>query len=202
MGSGMLPNGAYVTLEHEHILIFRNGGKRRFSVEEKERRYESAYFWEERNEWFSDVWTMIGAKQRIKNGNSRERSAAYPVELAYRLVNMFSIAGDLVLDPFLGLGSTTLACMASGRHSVGYEIDDELVPTVLDRVMDFKDEGNELVEGRLRKHAEFVAKRKGELTYENDIYRVPVITKQETSIILNLISNINLKDGEVVVEYS
>jgi modification methylase len=201
MGSGMLPNGAYVTLEHEFILIFRKGGKRRFSTEDNERRYESAYFWEERNEWFSDLWTIVGSKQRMKSGSSRERSAAYPMELAYRLVNMFSIKGDTVLDPFLGLGSTTLACMASGRNSVGYEIDGDIVPSVVERMMSFKDEGNDYVQGRLRKHAEFIAQREGETAHENDIHRVPVITKQETRIRLDLIDDIKFINGEVIVEY-
>ena len=57
MGSGMLPAGAYVTLEHEHILVLRKGNKRNFKTpEEKLRRQKSAFFWEERNLWFSDVW--------------------------------------------------------------------------------------------------------------------------------------------------
>jgi DNA modification methylase len=55
MGSGMYPAGAYVTFEHENILIFRKGGKRTFTEEEKKIRQESAYFYNERNLWFSDV---------------------------------------------------------------------------------------------------------------------------------------------------
>ena len=60
MGSGMLPAGAYVTLEHEYILIVRKGSKREFRTEgEKRNRRESALFWEERNIWYSDIWTDI-----------------------------------------------------------------------------------------------------------------------------------------------
>ena len=55
MGSGMLPPNAYVTLEHEYILVFRNGKDSRSFESCSERRYNSAYFWEERNQWFSDV---------------------------------------------------------------------------------------------------------------------------------------------------
>ena len=101
MGSGMLPSGAYVTLEHEWILLFRKGGKRQFKTEsEKLRRKESSFFWEERNIWFSDLWDLKGTKQKINNSETRKRSAAFPFELAYRLINMFSAKGDLVLDPF------------------------------------------------------------------------------------------------------
>ena len=57
MGSGMLPAGAYVTLEHEYILVLRKGSKREFKkAEEKRNRHESAIFWEERNIWYSDIW--------------------------------------------------------------------------------------------------------------------------------------------------
>ena len=84
MGSGMLPAGAYVTLEHEFILIFRKGGKRIFKSDaEKLKRQQSAFFWEERNVWFSDLWTLTGTNQKLNNKNSRERSAAYPFDLAY-----------------------------------------------------------------------------------------------------------------------
>ena len=60
MGSGTLPANAYVTLEHEYILIFRKGSKRVFNKpEEKQLRRESAFFWAERNTWFSDIWFDI-----------------------------------------------------------------------------------------------------------------------------------------------
>ena len=86
MGSGMLPAGAYVTLEHEYILILRKGSKREFKTEcEKQNRRESALFWEERNIWYSDVWMDIkGTGQRLSDELSRLRSAAFPYELAYR----------------------------------------------------------------------------------------------------------------------
>jgi len=61
MGSGTLPSGAYVTLEHEYILVFRKGGRRSFLPSEQGLRRESAFFWEERNSWFSDVWNFSGA---------------------------------------------------------------------------------------------------------------------------------------------
>ena len=90
MGSGMLPPGAYVTLEHEYMLIFRKRSKREFIKEtERQNRRTSAYFWEERNRWFSDVWMDVkGAAQHPGNRAARQRSAALPFEVPYRLVNM------------------------------------------------------------------------------------------------------------------
>ncbi len=82
MGSGMLPAGAYVTLEHEYVLIFRKGGKRTFpSQNQAERRRRSAFFWEERNRWFSDVWDFKGERQRLNGSDIDRRSAAFPFEL-------------------------------------------------------------------------------------------------------------------------
>jgi DNA modification methylase len=94
LGSGMLPPNAYVTLEHEYILIFRKGGIKRNLLPKSGNRYNSAFFWEERNKWFSDVWEDIrGTSQNLNKNNVnhkklRERSAAYPLEVPYRLINM------------------------------------------------------------------------------------------------------------------
>ncbi len=132
MGSGMLPAGAYVTLEHEYILILRKHGKRDFpSAEEKQQRRESAIFWEERNHWFSDVWFDIkGTGQTLADTPKRQRSAAFPFELPYRLINMFSVKTDQVLDPFIGTGTTMAAAMAAGRCSIGYDTDDHLLSAI------------------------------------------------------------------------
>ena len=64
-----------------------------------------------------------GTTQVLKKKDVRSRSAAYPFEIAYRLINMYAAKGDVVLDPFLGTGTTTYAAMASGRNSIGYEMD-------------------------------------------------------------------------------
>lgn len=200
MGSGMLPAGAYVTLEHEHILIFRKTGKRVFESKEKSKaRQESAYFWEERNSWFSDVWELKGTKQKIEGSKSRERSGAYPFELAYRLINMFSVKNDTVLDPFLGTGTTTLAAIASERNSVGYEIDSRLSETI-DSVLDKTNLSfvNEVLRKRITDHLSFVEKRielKGSeaFKHENNNYGFPVITKQEQEILFSQLTRLESK---------
>jgi DNA modification methylase len=185
MGSGMLPPNAYVTLEHEYVLVFRNGTRREFEPG-AERRYESAYFWEERNRWFSDVWTEIrGELQSLDRGELRERSAAYPFEIPYRLTNMYSVYGDTVLDPFWGTGTTSLAAMVAGRNSVGYELDEAFAGVFEERVPAVPGMSRDVVGARLDDHREFVAERRdaGEaFEYEADHYDVPVTTKQEESI--------------------
>ncbi len=208
MGSGMLPAGAYVTLEHEYILIVRKGGKREFkSNPEKLNRRQSAIFWEERNIFFSDIWFDIkGTRQGLIDKTSRNRSAAFPFELACRLINMYSVKGDNVLDPFLGTGTTMAASMASARNTVGCEIDNgfkESIPRIKENIIDLS---NHHMENRLKKHLVFVNERIASgkpLKHKNIPYGFPVITKQEKELILNELVTIKMmQDHSMEVIYS
>ena len=195
MGSGMLPAGAYVTLEHEYILIVRKGPKREFKTEvEKANRRESALFWEERNVWYSDVWTDIkGTGQKLPKAMSRLRSAAFPFDLAYRLINMYSVKGDVILDPFLGTGTTTAAAMTARRNSIGVEIDESFqhaLCLVAHHIVDFS---NDYLHNRLLRHYAFVENRiqnSGALKYTNKYYGCPVVTSQEQFILFNNLEGI------------
>lgn len=208
MGSGMLPSGAYVTLEHEWILIFRKGSKRQFKTEsEKLRRKKSSFFWEERNVWFSDLWDLKGTKQKIDNSETRKRSAAYPFELPYRLINMYSLQGDTVLDPFLGTGTTTLAAIASNRNSIGYEIDPMFLNIITENIestpVTFY---NSIIQNRIDQHINFITERnadikKGEIKHYNDNLKLPVMTKQETDIKLNFVTSVKRTDKKLVATY-
>jgi tRNA G10 N-methylase Trm11 len=190
MGSGMLPAGAYVTMEHEYILIARKGSKREFKKpDEKQTRRESAFFWEERNKWFSDIWSDIkGTSQILGDKYTRSRSAAYPFDLAYRLINMYAAKGDLVLDPFFGIGTTMAAAMASGRNSIGFEIDStlkETIQSIPEFIIDFS---NDHINNRIMKHIIFSAKwikENVQMKYTNKHYGFPVMTAQEKELILN-----------------
>ena len=190
MGSGMMPPGAYVTLEHEYVLLLRKGNKKEFKTnEDKKLRRESSFFWEERNIWFSDVWMDLkGTSQNLFDTKTRGRSAAYPFELPYRLITMFSIKGDTVLDPFFGIGTTMYAAMATARNSVGYEIDPKLRQQILSQSSGIVSFSNKRIEERLEKHLAFVDDRfktKGKFKYTNDHYLFPVMTRQETDLTIN-----------------
>lgn len=194
MGSGMLPPGAYVTLEHEHILVFRKGERRQFrSDEEKVIRGESAYFWEERNLWFSDVWTDLrGTNQKLDHDNVRERSGAFPFELPYRLVNMYSAKHDTVLDPFLGTGTTTLAAIASTRNSIGYEMDGALLGVVEERLAGFEDTANGYIGRRIAAHNEFVAGR--DCGFVNETHGFRCTSAQETGMRFDHLDSVDAAD--------
>ena len=72
---------------------------------------------ENHRKWFQQIWTgLVGA-------STRYHPAPYPLELAERLIRMFSFVGDTVIDPFLGSGTTTIAAAKTGRNSIGFEVD-------------------------------------------------------------------------------
>ncbi len=127
LGSGFLPPNAYVTLDCEFILLFRKGKLRKFEPHQAER-YESKFTKAQRDEWFSQIWAFKGTRQTA--GELERRTAAYPDEIAERLIRMFSVKGELVLDPFLGSGTTIKVAIETGRNSVGYEVDPNLLPTI------------------------------------------------------------------------
>lgn len=195
MGSGMLPCGAYVTLEHEYILIFRKGGKREYKTDaDKELRRKSAFFWEERNEWFSDIWKINGTRQSLTGDESRTRSAAYPFEIPYRLISMYSQIGDTVLDPFTGLGTTNQAAIALGRNSIGYEIDKSFREPIM-RLLESTD-GENIKKQRVKRHNQWVSdeiSKERNFKYRNENYGFPVMTKQETEIEIPLLKSVGLK---------
>jgi len=199
MGSGMLPAGAYVTLEHEYILIFRKGNKRQFkTAESKLRRMQSSYFWEERNTWFSDLWDFKGVRQGTDNKELRNRSAAFPFILPFRLINMYSLIGDQVLDPFMGTGTTMLAAIAAGRNSVGYELDESFAPTLQALTINSLSDLQKVNLDRINNHLAFVQSCEAgskELKYVNSYFGFPVMTAQEKELEIVFVRQIE-RDGD------
>lgn len=205
MGSGMYPAGAYVTYEHEYILVFRKGGKRIFKGEEKSLRQKSAFFWEERNIWFSDLWEIKGTSQNILSSKAgRDRNASFPLEIPYRLVNMYSIKGDTVLDPFNGLGTTNIACMISKRNSIGIDIDNNITEIALNNMNQNINALNDVTKKRIESHLEFIdllPEEKKSKCYTNTSHGFLVKTKQEVAIEIEQLSNIKKKENVYICEY-
>jgi modification methylase len=123
LGSGFSPPNAYVTLDCEFVLLFRKGRRRAFPRGD-ERRATSRYTREERDRWFSQIWGDVrGARQ----GPDGRRTAAFPPAIPERLIRMFSVVGDTVLDPFAGTGTTLWVAAQLSRRAIGVERDPELV---------------------------------------------------------------------------
>lgn len=175
LGPGMIPGG-YVTLNHEVILIGRKGGNRKYSEEEKSRRGKSAFFWEERNSWFSSIWNISGVKQ-----GKDDRTGAYPLSIPFRLINMFSIIGDTVLDPFVGTGTTSLAAAISGRNSIGFEINKDREKNIRERMKQIEKSGKFVQEKRIEDHKASLDPEV-EYKYYNKNIMCSVRSKQEESV--------------------
>lgn len=114
LGKPYEPN-AIVKNDIEYVLMLRKPGGYRRPSEEQRRRSKLSK--EEHGRWFRSMWADV------PGASTRDHPAPFPVELAYRLVRMFSFVGDTVLDPFLGTASTVVAAMRADRHSIGVEID-------------------------------------------------------------------------------
>ncbi len=114
LGKPYEPN-AVIKNDIEFILMERKpGGYRQPSLA---KRLLSVISTEEYQQWFQQIWTgLTGA-------STREHPAPFPLELAERLIRMFSFVGDTVLDPFMGTGTTNVAAARWGRHSLGCEVD-------------------------------------------------------------------------------
>ncbi len=131
LGSGFLPPNAYVTLDCEFILLFRKGKLRKFEPHQQDR-YESKFTKGQRDVWFSQIWDFKGTRQTVSE--LERRTAAYPDEVAERLIRMFSVRGEKVLDPFLGSGTTTKVAIVNERNSIGYEADAKLLQTIMQKI--------------------------------------------------------------------
>lgn len=108
--------GAVVKNDIEHLLFLRKGGAYRSATPLQ--KALSMLTKQEMQAWWRSVWTDVkGASTRAGH------PAPYPAELAERLIRMFSFAGDTVLDPFVGTGSTAVAAILTGRNSIGNEIE-------------------------------------------------------------------------------
>jgi len=137
LGSGFLPTNGYVTLDCEHVLIHRKAGARRFPPHDP-LRYASSFSKEDRDRWFTQVWTLNGARQGFEGDAAdrarRDRTGGFPRELPERLVRMFSVVGDVVLDPFCGTGEAVAAARDWGRKGVGVELDKAVAEAARRRV--------------------------------------------------------------------
>ncbi len=126
LGKPNLPNGV-VKNDIEHILFFREPGGYRKPTElmEQRSRIETADY----VRWFTPVWTDVTGQLR------RDHPAPFPIEIPRRLIRMFSFAGDIVVDPFAGAGTTAQAALETGRSSISLDIEPRYVDLIEERLL-------------------------------------------------------------------
>ncbi|RKY24103.1 MAG: site-specific DNA-methyltransferase [Planctomycetota bacterium] len=124
LGKPYEPN-AIIKNDIEFILMQRKPGGYRKPTEKQ--RQQSRIDKKDFSKWFQQFWNISGA-------STRQHPAPFPLELAHRLVRMFSFVGDTVLDPFAGTGTTMLAAMKCGRNSIGLDIEPKYAKQAMQRL--------------------------------------------------------------------
>jgi DNA modification methylase len=125
LGKPYEPNSV-IKNDIEYILMFRKpGGYRRPDVAA---RLLSVISSEEYQKWFQQIWTGLTGE------STKHHPAPFPVELAERLIRMFSFVSDVVLDPFSGTGTTSIAAAQTGRNSIGYEVQEVYLDSSIKRL--------------------------------------------------------------------
>ncbi len=126
MGSYPYPRNGLIEIDYEFILIFKKLGKtlNNISAEIKE---ASKLRNDEWRKYFTGHWNFAGVKQN-------EHIAMFPDELPRRIIKMFSFAGETILDPFLGSGTTSKVAMELNRNSIGYEINKKFLPIIKNKM--------------------------------------------------------------------
>lgn len=162
MGSFPYPRNGILKINYEFILLFKKQGQA--PKPEAIKKEASKMTVEEWNEYFSGHWNFTGVRQ---DGHL----AMFPEELPRRLIKMFAFVDDVVLDPFLGSGTTTLAARNLNRHSIGYELNPAFVPIIRKKI------GAD--EKTLSDQSQFAFETQGTLTvdFENEIQKLPYIFK-------------------------
>jgi site-specific DNA-methyltransferase (adenine-specific) len=160
MGSFPYPRNGILKIDYEFILIFKKQGNA--PKPSKEQKELSVMTTEEWNEYFSGHWHFSGAKQD-------QHLAMFPEELPKRLIKMFSFAGETVLDPFLGSGTTALAAKNLNRNSVGYEINPNFIPIIRQKL------GVDTQEIFEKPAFEFITQKPFDENFEDKIQKLPYV---------------------------
>lgn len=158
MGSFPYPRNGIIKLDYEFILIFKKlGDPPKVSREIKEK---SKLTLDEWNEYFYGHWNFSGERQD-------NHLAMFPEELPKRLIKMFSFVDDTVLDPFLGSGTTCLTAKKLGRNSVGYEINEDFLPIIKEKLQ---------IERNV-KDFEIIFQKKKVIDFKQEISKLPYVFK-------------------------
>lgn len=157
--------GAIIKNDIEYILFLRKGGEYRSATPLQ--KALSMLTKQEMNQWQRSVWTDLpGASTRSGH------PAPYPIELADRLIRLFSFAGDTVLDPFAGTGSTSQAAIMSGRNSIAIEIEPGYVEFARQRIM------------KTARQIRLVGATEAEVIFDGDARtaRIPAVDRIQTTV--------------------
>ena len=165
MGSFPYPRNGIVKLDFEYILLFKKQGNApKPTLEQKDNAVMTNEEW---NTYFNGHWCFSGAKQD-------KHLAMFPEELPARLIKMFSFPNEIILDPFLGSGTTSLVAKKLNRNSIGYEINPEFIPIIREKIG-----GNDVFS---QTETEFITQPKTKIDFEKLPYQFVDIHKLDKKI--------------------
>lgn len=162
MGSFPYPRNGIVKLDYEFILLFKKYGEA--PKVNGEIKHKSEMTTDEWNKYFIGHWNFAGEKQD-------KHLAMFPEELPKRLIKMFTFIGETVLDPFLGSGTTSLAAKNLERSSIGYEINNDFLPVINNKL--------EVLQTDILKDIDYevIKQNKPEMDFNEEIKKLPYIFK-------------------------
>lgn len=127
-GSWMSASNPSLRDIHEYILVFSKGNLNR-----KKEGKESSISRDDFLEWTKSIWRM-----NTESAKRVSHPAPFPIELPHRLINLYSFKGDIVLDPFMGSGTTAIAAFQNGRSYIGYDTEEEYIKIANKRISKIK----------------------------------------------------------------
>jgi site-specific DNA-methyltransferase (adenine-specific) len=126
---------------HEYILIFSKGSYKRERSKDELEKKQNTMTKEQFMEWTKSIWTM-NAESARRIGHP----APFPEELPNRLIQLYSFTNDIILDPFMGSGTTAVAAIKLKRNYVGYDINEEYIKLADKRIKLVMQKSNNLFE--------------------------------------------------------
>lgn len=125
LGKPYLPGGVIKNDRETIVMLRKPGGYRKptAEMEAQSRIPKEDYF-----KWFQPIWS------HVTGASTKQHPAPFPLEIARRLILMFSFAGDVVLDPFVGTGTTSEAAFLTRRHSIGYDVEPDYLDLAAKRL--------------------------------------------------------------------
>ncbi len=132
-GSWMSASNPILRDIHEYILVFSKGDYKRERTKTEKETKQNTISKEKFMEWTKSIWTF-NAESARRIGHP----APFPIDLPYRLIQLYSFTTDIILDPFMGSGTTAIAALKSNRNYVGFEINKEYIDLINKRIAPYK----------------------------------------------------------------
>jgi len=132
-GSWMSASNPILRDIHEYILVFSKGEYKRDRKKKERELKQNSISKDDFMEWTKSIWTF-NAESARRVGHP----APFPIDLPYRLIQLYSFETDIILDPFLGSGTTAIAALKCKRNFVGFEISEEYIKIAENRIMPYR----------------------------------------------------------------